>query len=162
MFCPACKAEYRSGFTICSDCHIALVQELPTLPTGNLEIYRESHISRCLRSYSILVDGEKVGSIKNDTTSLIPLSPGPHSVLIKIDWIKSNTMNINTEIGKIIRLQIGYEKRSGWKSFALSGISIATFLIGVIFGIGGLVGMGVAGFIFGRVGKLYLRQEQET
>ncbi len=162
MFCSACKAEYRSGFTICSDCHIALVHELPTLPTGNLEIYRESHLSRGLRSYSILVDGEKVGSIKNGTTSLIPLAPGPHSVLIKIDWIKSNTMDINTKIGTTIKLQIGYKKRSGWKAFALSGICIATALIGVIFGIGYLVGIGVAGFIGSRVGKLYLRQEQET
>jgi hypothetical protein len=25
MFCPLCKAEYRQGFTACSDCHIALV-----------------------------------------------------------------------------------------------------------------------------------------
>ena len=25
MFCPLCKAEYRQGFTECSDCHITLV-----------------------------------------------------------------------------------------------------------------------------------------
>jgi hypothetical protein len=25
MFCPLCKAEYRQGFTTCSDCHIPLV-----------------------------------------------------------------------------------------------------------------------------------------
>jgi hypothetical protein len=25
MFCPLCKAEYRQGFTACSDCHVALV-----------------------------------------------------------------------------------------------------------------------------------------
>ena len=25
MYCPLCKAEYRPGFTTCSDCHIALV-----------------------------------------------------------------------------------------------------------------------------------------
>jgi hypothetical protein len=25
MFCPLCKAEFRDGFTQCSDCHIALV-----------------------------------------------------------------------------------------------------------------------------------------
>ena len=28
MFCPLCKAEYRQGFTQCSDCHIALVATL--------------------------------------------------------------------------------------------------------------------------------------
>ena len=29
MFCPSCKAEYRPGFTECSDCGVALVYELP-------------------------------------------------------------------------------------------------------------------------------------
>lgn len=29
MFCPICKAEYRSGFTICSDCNAQLVKEFP-------------------------------------------------------------------------------------------------------------------------------------
>jgi hypothetical protein len=29
MFCPLCRTEYREGFTTCSDCHLALVAELP-------------------------------------------------------------------------------------------------------------------------------------
>lgn len=29
MFCPQCRAEYRPGFTRCSDCDIDLVHELP-------------------------------------------------------------------------------------------------------------------------------------
>jgi hypothetical protein len=29
MFCPVCNAEYRERFTVCSDCGIALVSELP-------------------------------------------------------------------------------------------------------------------------------------
>src|SRR5258708_5442777 len=29
MFCPQCKAEYRSGFRQCSDCYVDLVEELP-------------------------------------------------------------------------------------------------------------------------------------
>lgn len=29
MFCPRCRAEYREGFTVCADCHIPLVDELP-------------------------------------------------------------------------------------------------------------------------------------
>ncbi len=28
MFCPICKAEYRPGFTVCSDCNVQLVPEL--------------------------------------------------------------------------------------------------------------------------------------
>ena len=29
MFCPECRAEYREGFYICTDCGVSLVSELP-------------------------------------------------------------------------------------------------------------------------------------
>lgn len=29
MFCPECRAEYREGFTRCSDCNVDLVEQLP-------------------------------------------------------------------------------------------------------------------------------------
>jgi hypothetical protein len=29
MFCPVCKSEYREGFTLCNDCNVQLVNELP-------------------------------------------------------------------------------------------------------------------------------------
>jgi hypothetical protein len=30
MYCPICKAEYRAGFTTCSDCHADLVADSTT------------------------------------------------------------------------------------------------------------------------------------
>jgi len=30
MLCPKCKAEYRDGFTVCTDCEVKLVRQLPT------------------------------------------------------------------------------------------------------------------------------------
>lgn len=37
MICPACKAEYRQGFTRCSDCDVDLVTHLPAdVPTNAL------------------------------------------------------------------------------------------------------------------------------
>jgi hypothetical protein len=35
MFCPECRAEYRPGFTHCSDCDVDLVGELPELEPGD-------------------------------------------------------------------------------------------------------------------------------
>ncbi len=35
MYCPNCRGEYRSGFTWCKDCDVALVDELP--PEQGLE-----------------------------------------------------------------------------------------------------------------------------
>ena len=31
MVCPNCKTEYQEGFSVCSDCQIALVSELPPI-----------------------------------------------------------------------------------------------------------------------------------
>ena len=35
MFCPVCKAEYRLGFTHCSDCDVDLVESLPASQAPN-------------------------------------------------------------------------------------------------------------------------------
>jgi hypothetical protein len=35
MFCPQCRAEYRSGFTRCDACEVALVASLPPLAAGD-------------------------------------------------------------------------------------------------------------------------------
>jgi hypothetical protein len=45
MFCPNCKAEYRAGFTRCSDCDVPLVSALPldspptTDETDSVEVF---------------------------------------------------------------------------------------------------------------------------
>src|SRR5262245_29857016 len=36
MFCPQCKAEYRVGFTRCSDCDVELVDHLPVRPVVDI------------------------------------------------------------------------------------------------------------------------------
>lgn len=37
MFCPKCRAEYRPGFSRCSDCDLNLVEELSQPTHGDLE-----------------------------------------------------------------------------------------------------------------------------
>jgi hypothetical protein len=43
MFCPRCKAEYRSGYRRCADCDVDLVDELP--PTQGEESAQTTHLN---------------------------------------------------------------------------------------------------------------------
>jgi hypothetical protein len=52
MFCPKCRAEYRSGFTRCSDCEVDLVNELlrevPGLEVPELDVLRDGEALRVI------------------------------------------------------------------------------------------------------------------
>jgi hypothetical protein len=53
MFCPQCRAEYRQGFTHCSDCEIDLVDQLPVPqpPPESFEIVHSTEsLSDCVFS----------------------------------------------------------------------------------------------------------------
>jgi len=42
MYCPVCGAEYRPGFTLCSDCQVALVSDPPGGASSNPSIENAS------------------------------------------------------------------------------------------------------------------------
>jgi hypothetical protein len=60
MFCPRCKAEYRSGFVKCSDCDIALVDEFSENRGTDKNARAELHDIELVvvRTYSKVVDAE--------------------------------------------------------------------------------------------------------
>ncbi len=41
MFCPNCRTEYREGFTVCADCNIDLVDDLPQEPGPEFVDFKE-------------------------------------------------------------------------------------------------------------------------
>ena len=48
MYCPECRAEYREGFTTCSDCGVGLVENLaePEHPKGPfVEVFESADAS---------------------------------------------------------------------------------------------------------------------
>ena len=50
MFCPVCRAEYREGFSECTDCDVGLVEELGPVPkmpgfVKMATIFREGNIA---------------------------------------------------------------------------------------------------------------------
>jgi len=52
MFCPKCRYEYRRGFTICTDCNVPLVEELPE-PTEQTEAFSETRYVEVLSTFDV-------------------------------------------------------------------------------------------------------------
>jgi putative signal transducing protein len=55
MFCPQCEAEYREGFTECSDCGVALVEAL--------EPKQRDEVAPGLTAIMETSDAEELGAI---------------------------------------------------------------------------------------------------
>jgi hypothetical protein len=56
MFCPKCKAEYREGFYVCSDCGLPLVAELPKEGAAKGKEFNKAELNllKHLKSYRYL------------------------------------------------------------------------------------------------------------
>jgi hypothetical protein len=60
-----------------------------------ITITREKTYADKLRSYNVILDGTKIGSIKQGETKTFDTRPGPHKLLLKIDWALSNELQFN-------------------------------------------------------------------
>jgi hypothetical protein len=53
MYCPLCGAEYRPGFTVCSDCQVALVPDPPGAASANPSLDETSDV----KSFALVWSG---------------------------------------------------------------------------------------------------------
>ena len=78
MFCPKCLAEYRDGFTQCSDCQVLLVQELPPKispqPHMNLVTVLETIDINLLMVSKSFLDAAKINYVVEGESIMDPLS----------------------------------------------------------------------------------------
>lgn len=60
-----------------------------------------------LRNYTVTVDGQDAGRISNGAELRIPVSPGTHTVQMKIDWCRSKPLAVNVETNRETVLECG-------------------------------------------------------
>jgi hypothetical protein len=73
VFCPLCKAEFRSGFRECSDCHIALVESYAEAESiGAERLWDGDDRKKCER----ILDALLAAGIPYHSKELLKKNPG--------------------------------------------------------------------------------------
>jgi hypothetical protein len=79
-----------------------------------ISLNRESDYFAILRKYRVMIDGQNVGELPYGETRLFHVPPGSHKVQVRIDWWKSNPLNIDTCDRVTYYLECGCSLR-GWR-----------------------------------------------
>lgn len=78
---------------------------------SELSISRSSEFINYFRKMSVLIDGEKVDEIKSGETKVFSLKAGMHTVMAKLDGVKSNTIEHVFEEGKMVKVHLKSSKK---------------------------------------------------
>jgi hypothetical protein len=52
-----------------------------------------------LRPYRVIIDGKRIGGVRDDRTEEFTVTPGEHTVQLKIDFVGSPVLRITVEAG---------------------------------------------------------------
>ncbi len=94
MFCPKCRCEYREGFSICADCDVSLVSELPPeappqLPeyTDFEEILSTFNVGHLSIAESILVSEDINYYVQNEFFNCAQPLAQPFRLMVRKDQV---------------------------------------------------------------------------
>ena len=76
-----------------------------------LIISRDSGYADRLRSYTILLDGKKIGELGNGETKTFSVAPGRHAISAKIDWCSSSALDFTVGEGECSSFRVGSNMR---------------------------------------------------
>jgi hypothetical protein len=83
---------------------------------ATIGIRRPNQYADWLRKYTICVDGRPVGDIGAGSEIKFEVSPGRRAILAKIDWCRSNAIEVNVKDGIECTLEVG-SNLTGWRFF---------------------------------------------
>lgn len=79
-----------------------------------VSLVRRSAIADNLKAYAVLVDSAESAQIRDGQSISIPVSPGPHTVRLSMDWCRSNPAEFSVAEGEGIRFECG-SSLGGWR-----------------------------------------------
>jgi hypothetical protein len=79
-----------------------------------ITVRRKTSYADFLRAYKIEIDGVAVGSMRAGSSVTFPISPGPHALVLQIDWCCSKQVDFEAEDGEQISFECG-SSLAGWR-----------------------------------------------
>ncbi|MFJ3224597.1 hypothetical protein ACIPJS_14760 [Streptomyces sp. NPDC086783] len=67
-------------------------------------VRRDGAYRDLLRGYEVLIDGRKVGQVRRRQRARYDVTPGPHTVRMRIDWCSSPDVKITVAAGESVTL----------------------------------------------------------
>jgi len=112
MFCPNCRYEYRRGFTLCADCNVPLVEELPEAAEES-ETFAETQYVEVLSTFDVtdimqvkgILDAEGIryyihGEVARDNFPFVQ----PATVMVARDDVRRASVLLKTLKLQFIRM----------------------------------------------------------
>ena len=75
--------------------------------TAELVLERIHHYRDTIRSYHVLIEGQRVGQIRDDQTESFVLRPGSYTLRLQLLWIFSPTVVVELPAGGVTRMICG-------------------------------------------------------
>lgn len=69
-----------------------------------------AHIDRAM-AYEVYVDGVRVGKVKNNDSTCIPISPGSHEMHLKVTFVTSNSIHFTIKPGDEMAFECGNQTK---------------------------------------------------
>lgn len=76
-------------------------------PTAELVLERIHHYRDTIRSYHVVIEGERVGQIRDDRTESFVLRPGSYTLRLQLLWIFSPKVVVELPPDSVTRLVCG-------------------------------------------------------
>ena len=102
----------------------------PGVPTeekhaGEIYIYRQPAYTDRLRTYTVLLDGQAMGEVRDGETCVVIAPEGRRVVKLTIDWCESNPLTVETVSGSPQRLTVSSNLRGSRRALALWYVAFA-------------------------------------
>ncbi|MEO8002729.1 MAG: hypothetical protein ABI644_12715 [Arenimonas sp.] len=83
---------------------------------ATLTITRDSGYADRVRAYAVMLNGKKIGELKNGESKDFTIAAGSHSIQMKIDWCGSETVRFTASEEKLYAFRVSSNLR-GLKIF---------------------------------------------